>query len=316
MGPTIASRGFSYAASARTILMSRLPKETAMVQRSTLFALRTALFVAVAMISGCSDDGEDTNDGTEQDGTDTIGDSGVDTDGETATEPIRLFTSAIQRIVVEVDYAGIDAAPYIDSLTKNYWDIFQVNADKLFEVSEPTIEIPDELSEMEDIGAVSNRTYPTFVIQALAGEFRDTLSSDTVASFYILFLDGLYEVDGVAQDNVIGVSIGDTGVIAIFKPVIEKIGATDDSRAMGEQATLVHEFGHAVGLVNNPVPPQADHHDSEHGAHCTNEDCVMYYLNERPNELTSFVGGLLGIGADTILFDEQCLNDIRAVSSE
>lgn len=289
-----------------------------MAQRWNRIFAFTLLFVAAGSLStGCSDDVDDTNDGSGLfDTTDGNGSDSVDSDtGEDAvTQPVRLFTSEIDQIIVEVDYDS-GAAPYIDSLTKNYWDIFKANAEELFEISNPTIDIPDELSEMEDVGVIVSSGYSASIIQALAGQYRDTFTSGSVASFYILFLDGFYEENGVNNENVIGVSIGDTGIIAIFKPVVQKLGATNDSRAMGEQATLVHEFGHAVGLVNNPIPPQADHHDAEHGAHCTNENCVMYYLNERPSELANFIGGLLG-GTSEILFDDQCINDIRAVSSE
>jgi hypothetical protein len=43
-----------------------------------------------------------------------------------------------------------------------------------------------------------------------------------------------------------------------------------------EQATVVHEFGHLAGLVDNGVPMVSPHLDPEHAKHCTNEVCVMY----------------------------------------
>ena len=48
--------------------------------------------------------------------------------------------------------------------------------------------------------------------------------------------------------------------------------------------------------------------DAEHGAHCNNPDCVMYYLNEGASDLANFVITAVTSGS-TIVFDEACLSD-------
>lgn len=105
----------------------------------------------------------------------------------------------------------------------------------------------------------------------------------------------------------LGVSIGDTGVIAMFKPVIEGAQAA----RYVEQTTLVHEVGHAIGLVENGIPARGGHHDAAHGAHCNNRDCVMHYLNEGAAELAGFVGRFVESG-DAVVFGPECLADIDA----
>lgn len=277
--------------------------------RPPVCLLALAFLVAVGG-SACSDD-QGTNGGSGL--FEPTNDAGDSSDGDASGGAIRLFSSDIDTVVVEVDYAE-GAAPFTSNLTTRYWDMFRVNAEKLFEISQPELQIPDSLDEMENIGAVAPGPYDTSALLSLADQYRDTSSAGSTASFYILFVDGYYRKDGEANENVIGVSIGRTGVIAIFKPVIARLGATEYSQAMGEQATLVHEFGHAVGLVANPVPTISDHHDTEHGAHCSNTDCVMYWLNERPSELATFLEGLLTGGTNRVLFDDQCIEDIRAVS--
>ena len=106
----------------------------------------------------------------------------------------------------------------------------------------------------------------------------------------------------------LGVSIGDTGVIAMFKPVIDNNSL---SVQFIEQTTLIHEFGHAAGLVNNGVDIVIDHHDEDHGAHCNNDDCVMYYLNEGSSGLADFVRQYV-TEDNPVVFGEQCIKDIEA----
>ena len=103
-------------------------------------------------------------------------------------------------------------------------------------------------------------------------------------------------------------------IIAMFKPVIEStsVGPLGVVERYVEQATLVHEFGHAVGLVNNGLPLTSEHHDAEHGAHCNNEDCVMYYQVEGASAMVDFVLNRVTSG-DVVLFADDCLADAAAV---
>jgi hypothetical protein len=70
--------------------------------------------------------------------------------------------------------------------------------------------------------------------------------------------------------------------IAMFR---ESFGQQDE--------ILLHEFGHIMGLTG-----PGSHQDSEHGSHCSNRECLMYWL-ARPREP----------GAP-IEFDANCLQDI------
>ena len=113
-------------------------------------------------------------------------------------------------------------------------------------------------------------------------------------------------------------SIGNTGVIAMFKPVISNTQGppmlAERINAFVDQTTLIHEFGHA-GMVNRGVPLTSDHHDEENGAHCTNRDCVMYYANEGAADLVDFVTQIITTG-DNIVFQDACLADMDALAAE
>ena len=80
-----------------------------------------------------------------------------------------------------------------------------------------------------------------------------------------------------------------------------------------EQSTLVHEMGHALGLVNTGLPMDVAHQDTAHGPHCNNPDCVMYWLNEGASDLRGYIIRLLlpGNTRFPILFDDKCLEDSR-----
>lgn len=105
---------------------------------------------------------------------------------------------------------------------------------------------------------------------------QDTKTGGRTVVTHLLFLDGEYE-----QDNVIGVAIGHS-TIAIFSESIRGacgpicLGGTDSVF----RSVLVHEFGHAIGLVNNGIPMVTPHEDGEHKGHSNNDGSVMWWQVE------------------------------------
>ncbi|MCB9744651.1 MAG: hypothetical protein H6741_08595 [Alphaproteobacteria bacterium] len=252
--------------------------------------------ILALLLGGCTHKGGDDSGS----GDDTSGASGFD-----------LYAASTTRLVLEVDWAD-GAEPYTGAvgLGGDAWDLFEENVDALLQGTR-TLEVPHDLADMESIGDQGEGPYDVDAILALAEAHRDTASGGDTASFYAIWLDGYFADEDGTRDSVIGVSIGRTGVIAMFKPVIEQLGLTRGAKAIGEQTTLIHEVGHALGLVNNGVELTAQHHDAEHGAHCSNNECVMYWANEGPGEMAQFVSGILSSG-DVVLFDDDCLNDVGA----
>ncbi len=233
-----------------------------------------------------------------------------------ATDPTPWFTDGIDSVFIEVDYAT-GAEPYTGEAGQlgDLWSIFGDNAARLFGAAK-TIEYPNRLEEMEELTDIGGASFSVDDILDIADAHRDQLSSGSTATFYFAWLDGFFRDGGSINENVIGVSIGDTGVVAMFKPVIESISLPGGSGVLerfAEQTTLVHEFGHAVGLVNNGVPLTSDHHDAENGAHCTNRDCVMYWANEGVRDLIPFVQTFIASGS-TVVFGSECLEDVDALT--
>lgn len=250
------------------------------------------------------------------------GGSGVGSDGGSSSDagnpnndppdagPIGLFSPGVTRVTLEVDYQA-GAAPYTTGavLGPNPWEVFDANAEALFSRHPRTLVIPRTLAEMEQVTVTSGPDFNVSELQALAEQHRDVPSTRTERSFYMLFLDGYFENNGQRVSNVLGVSLGDgRGTTFLFKPVIDSTSSPRET----EQGTAIHEFGHAVGLVNNGVPLTTPHQDSEHGAHCTNTGCVMFWqVDQDPNYI---VNNLLGplTGSNPVVFDDACLDDAHA----
>lgn len=232
-------------------------------------------------------------------------------DPSPASNPGNLYSIDVTTVLVEVDYAS-GAEPYTEStLGSDPWTLFETNADALFGGTK-TLVYPTALSDMGDLGDQGSGPFSRSDVLALSGSSRDQTGTDSQATFHVIFLDGYFEdSDGETRDTVLGVSFGGTSVIAMFKPVIEGAASLDVTRRFVEQTTLVHEFGHAVGLVNNGVALTAEHHDAENGAHCTDDACVMYYAIETPSDVAAFVQQYVTTGS-TVLFGDDCLADAQA----
>ncbi|TNE87991.1 MAG: hypothetical protein EP330_17035 [Deltaproteobacteria bacterium] len=224
-------------------------------------------------------------------------------------DPVDQVFSATT-VALEIDYVA-GAEPYTGGVGGGDWELFRTNAEALFGEG-MTVDVPTALADMSEV-AVDAGPYTAAEILAIADEHRDAVDDGDTVHFYVVWLDGyLEDDDGSANESVLGVSIGDTRVIAMFKPVIEGSSLLDQVRRFSEQLVLTHEFGHAVGLVNNGIPNLAEHHDAEHGAHCTNDRCVMYWALEGAGEVAQFAQNYVTTGS-TVVFDQDCLDDAAAV---
>lgn len=95
---------------------------------------------------------------------------------------------------------------------------------------------------------------------------------------HVLYLPGTYE-----GERVLGVTIG-FDVIALFPDSMRSACTLERlcffSQQDVETAVLVHEFGHAIGLVNRGLPMVNDHEDKDHPHHSSNSRSVMYWAVE------------------------------------
>jgi predicted Zn-dependent protease len=226
-----------------------------------------------------------------------------------------LLDPATTEILVEVDYQP-GAEPYVGTTMNGtpFWELTRANIERLFPGR--SIDVPVDLNEMEMLDDVSGDSFSGEDLLAIAASHDDNPDNDNTATFYLVFVDGLFFSEGEEQPTVLGVSLGDSRVIGMFKPVIRSTeGPVMATSRFVEQSTVVHELGHAVGLVNNGIPLTSEHHDSAHGAHCTNQDCVMYFANEGAADLADFVRDFVATG-DLVLFADDCLADADAADQQ
>jgi hypothetical protein len=224
-----------------------------------------------------------------------------------------VFEPAITKVVIEIDYET-GSEPFTGA-TLGFGDTFDLSAanlERLF-AGKKEITLPRVIGDMQDVGAIADEELTVSEILELAQLHRGQQDGRDTKTYYLLWVSGNFATAEGPQSGVLGVSIGTTGVIAMFKDVINStnvIGVPSIVRFV-EQATIIHELGHAFGLVDNGVPMVTPHRDEANGAHCNNQDCVMFYLNEGASDATEFVQRRVLTG-DTILFDAACLADADA----
>ena len=270
--------------------------------------MRGLIVVCLGLMVGCGDGGQGSGEASET-GLPSEGGSGPTDSGEVPAAE-GLYSSAIGTIVLEVDYAA-GAEPYTGSVVGfgDVWDVFANNAEALFAGADKTFEVPRTLEQMELLPDVAGERFDYAAIKAIAEEHRDVAGGDGTASFYAVWLPGYYDDGETVRMDVLGVSFGDTGIVAMFKPVIAGAGGLGvGTEKLVEQVTLVHEFGHAAGLVNNGLPMHTPHQDEAHGRHCSNTDCVMYYAVESTQDVVGFVAASLTSNT-AILWGDECLAD-------
>jgi hypothetical protein len=221
-----------------------------------------------------------------------------------------VFGQTTQSVELEVDYAkGAEPATgIVPGVGADAWNLFRANAERVFAKATPkTIQAPSTLDEMEALD-VTGDSFTEHEILALADAHRTKRSNGSLATFYALWLPGYFDDGHGPQKDVLGITVGSTGVIAMFKGALETANNGGTQLALLEQFTLLHEFGHAVGLVDNGIHPSSPHRDTSHGAHCTNPACVMYHANEGAAAALAF-SRQITVG-NQILLGPECLEDI------
>ncbi|TCZ66303.1 hypothetical protein [Flaviaesturariibacter aridisoli] len=121
-------------------------------------------------------------------------------------------------------------------------------------------------------------------------------------AIYILYTNGVY-----VEPNLLGYAYRNTSAVLFGKNIWENANRKGrPSRSDLETKVLQHEVAHLMGLVNVGTALQSDHKDNDHGKHCRNRNCLMYYLTET-EESPSFL-----MKKPLPRLDEACRADLRA----
>lgn len=223
-----------------------------------------------------------------------------------------IFYKGMQSLKLEVAYEP-GAEPYaISTSGDNVWAFTELNIESLF-VRRPVgldVIVPRGWSEMTAIPDQNKSGFTVDNILELQNQYRISPGNAIDGNIFILFLNGYYKKDDTLRQNVMGIQITGTTVVAVFKPVIIALRGPLVMREYAEQSVVIHEIGHALGLVGSGLPLTSAHQDAQHGAHCTNARCVMYWENEGAN-ITSFVQNYFGSNKK-LIFGDECVADVTA----
>jgi hypothetical protein len=173
--------------------------------------------------------------------------------------------------------------------------------DNLKKTLETLVNKPEGISIVtRSIASPGVNGYTLEKLKDIEKDHRVMFPSGNRLTAFIFFADKPY-FNSNGSTRVLGLYYDRTS-LAVFEKTVH-----DGSGGFGQPGGVVmetwvlnHEFGHALGLVNNGSPMQTHHEDPEKKGHCNNDSCIMHF--ESDARLLSGVPK----------FDDNCLADLKA----
>ena len=163
---------------------------------------------------------------------------------------------------------------------------------------------------LRSIPTAGKTTFDASDLRDLEKIHRQRVNTDKLITAWLFFVDGEYSTN-TSTSKVLGVAYGPSSIAVFEETVNQMSGGLNQPRTAALETTILeHEFGHILGLVNNGTSMVAPHQDTDHSAHCSSLDCLMYYKAE-----TRIVGSDI-TGKGVPVLDENCLADLRAAGGK
>jgi hypothetical protein len=106
-------------------------------------------------------------------------------------------------------------------------------------------------------------------------------SGSTVVT-HLMFLDGSSTRDSGDQ-KILGIAYGHETIVLFSQTIRDSCSVLSGCLTSSDyilQVVLVHEFGHAMGLVDNGIDMASPHEDAAHPGHSNDCNSVMYWAVE------------------------------------
>jgi hypothetical protein len=127
-----------------------------------------------------------------------------------------------------------------------------------------------------------DKRYSFSEIETLEKAHRDHHTSGDEAALYVVYVAGSSTED-TSEGKVLGAAYRGTSIVIFKANVRSSSGGALSGKPPEdavERAVLVHEFGHAAGLVNLGTRMVTPHEDAGHKGHSSDDQSVMYWAVE------------------------------------
>jgi predicted Zn-dependent protease len=158
----------------------------------------------------------------------------------------------------------------------------------------------------KEISAQAKSAYSIDDVKAIEDQERKEYTYKEDLAVCFIFLDGPSS-ENQGSSMVLGQAYYNTSMVIYEKTLRDHSGGFGEPELYKLETTVInHELGHILGLVNLGSTMYYAHQDSAHGAHCDNQDCLMYWEVETGSIFNNLIGN-----APIPALDENCLKDLR-----
>jgi predicted Zn-dependent protease len=178
--------------------------------------------------------------------------------------------------------------------------------DNLKQLVTATCNKPDGINMVfKEIPAQGKSAYSIEDVKTIEDDHREEFTYRKDLATCFIFLDGpSNENQGSAM--VLGHAYFNTSMVIYEKSLKDNSGGFGEPELYKLETTVInHEFGHILGLVNLGSAMYNSHQDAEHGAHCDNTSCLMYWEVETGNVFDNLIGN-----SPIPTFDQNCKRDL------
>lgn len=215
----------------------------------------------------------------------------------TSAEDI-LSDDIYQRLTVEIVYsAGYRPS---DATLNNLTNFLNARVNKSGGIQIVETQIPEPGTD----------PYVTNEIRDIEDDVRTKYTTGNEIAVFVFFADGNAQSD-TQTTLTLGTAYRNTSIV-IYERTLQEIGASPQTPDLTtlETTTLLHEFGHLLGLVNIQNDDiHTDHEDAANAKHCIVEECLMYFQTELTREqLTRQMRNMLEVPE----LDPLCIGDLQA----